>query len=412
MLLTPAAGIALVHAGIRGGDRRPPAGRGPGRPQAWHGATAVVALAVVRRRRGALLAAARIPVRREVRLGDHRRQGPRGVRLPRHAARRQDTLIGNANTDGTAWMYAVAGLHPLWTHYDYPVQQGPGYHRFIFWAYADDADTDPRVAEAVKALNIRYVVTSTPVVRGFVMPDGLVSLDKSRSWEKIYDNGEARIYEWRGAAVEEMLGTDDKQHRRRQHRDHRQADADGLPTQDADGKSLTDLVEQPAKVMRIGTMIKQLLEEVQGGTARRRQPQPAARDPPDQHPRARGRAGAGAARGAGAADAAVHRGRGAVGRRAADRPGPAGRLAGRAVPRHPDRAVRPADGRPSAAGADAPGRAAARRRRARDSAADRRLPAPGSTCKPGNPCDRPSHRTSRPATRGWSSRSSTPRRGR
>ncbi|MBU9767142.1 bacterial proteasome activator family protein [Mycobacterium sp. TNTM28] len=31
---------------------------------------------------------------------------------------------------------------------------------------------------------------------------------------------------------------------------------------DADDKSLTDLVEQPAKVMRIGTMIKQLLEEV------------------------------------------------------------------------------------------------------------------------------------------------------
>ena len=92
----------------------------------------------------------------------------------------RDTLIGNANTDGTAWMYAVAGLHPLWTHYDYPVQQGPGYHRFIFWAYADDADTDPRIAEAVKALNIRYVVTSTPVVRGFAMPDGLVSLDKSR----------------------------------------------------------------------------------------------------------------------------------------------------------------------------------------------------------------------------------------
>jgi len=31
---------------------------------------------------------------------------------------------------------------------------------------------------------------------------------------------------------------------------------------ESDGKSLTDLVEQPAKVMRIGTMIKQLLEEV------------------------------------------------------------------------------------------------------------------------------------------------------
>ncbi len=109
----------------------------------------------------------------------------------------RNTIIGDANTDGTAWMYAVAGLHPLWTHYDYPVQQGPGYHRFIFWAYADDADHDPRVAEAVRALGIRYVLTSTPVVRGFAMPDGLVSLETSRSWEKIFDNGEARIYRWR-----------------------------------------------------------------------------------------------------------------------------------------------------------------------------------------------------------------------
>lgn len=114
----------------------------------------------------------------------------------------RDTLIANANTDGTAWMYAVADLHPLWTHYDYPVQQGPGYNRFIIWAYADDADTDPRVAEAVKALNIRYLLVSTPVVRGFVIPDGLASLDKSRSWEKIYDNGEARIYQWRAARPE------------------------------------------------------------------------------------------------------------------------------------------------------------------------------------------------------------------
>lgn len=111
----------------------------------------------------------------------------------------RDTVIGNANVDGTAWMYAVAGLHPLWTHYDYPVQQGPGYNRFIFWAYADDADHDPRIAQAVKALNIRYVLTNKTVVRGFVMPDGLVSLDQSKSWAKIYDNGTARIYEWRGS---------------------------------------------------------------------------------------------------------------------------------------------------------------------------------------------------------------------
>lgn len=110
----------------------------------------------------------------------------------------RDTLIGNANTDGTAWMYSVSGLHPLWTHYDFPQQQGPGYHRFIFWAYADDADHDPRVAEAVRALNIRYVITSSPVVRGFGMPKGLVSLGESKSWREIYDNGEDHIYEWQG----------------------------------------------------------------------------------------------------------------------------------------------------------------------------------------------------------------------
>jgi hypothetical protein len=108
------------------------------------------------------------------------------------------TIIGNSNVDGTAWMYAVADLHPLWTHYDYPQQAGPGYQRFIFWADADDADADPRVPEAVRALNIRYILTSAPTVRGFSVPDGLVSLDKSKSWAKIYDNGGAWIYEWRG----------------------------------------------------------------------------------------------------------------------------------------------------------------------------------------------------------------------
>ena len=115
------------------------------------------------------------------------------------------TLIGNSNVDGTAWMYAVADLHPLWTHYDFPVQTGPGYYRYIFWAYADadalpavPADKRALVPEAIKALNIRYILTSAPTVRGFKVPDGLVSIDQSKWWTKIYDNGAAWIYEWRG----------------------------------------------------------------------------------------------------------------------------------------------------------------------------------------------------------------------
>lgn len=46
------------------------------------------------------------------------------------------------------------------------------------------------------------------------------------------------------------------------------------PEADDDGRSITDLVEQPAKVMRIGSMIKQLLDEVKAApldeAARRR----------------------------------------------------------------------------------------------------------------------------------------------
>ncbi|ORV86836.1 hypothetical protein AWC11_16900 [Mycobacterium interjectum] len=112
-----------------------------------------------------------------------------------------DTLIGDSNVDGTTWMYAVADLHPLWTHYDFPQQTGPGYYRYIFWTSARKGEADPKVVEAVKALNIRYILTSAPNVRGFATPDGLMSLDKSTSWTMIYDNGGARIYEWRPDAA-------------------------------------------------------------------------------------------------------------------------------------------------------------------------------------------------------------------
>jgi hypothetical protein len=197
MLLTAAVGIAvftLASAAVAGGRRL----LGKGSPRAWHATTAAIVVAV-----SVGIGLAYLP-RDQFLFGekyDRVLVDAKDLEAWAYLATlpgAHDTLIGDANTDGTSWMYAVADLHPLWTHYDFPVQQGPGYHRFIFWAYADDADTDPRVAEAVKALNIRYVVTSTPVVRGFVMPDGLVSLDRSRSWKKIYDNGEARIYEWRG----------------------------------------------------------------------------------------------------------------------------------------------------------------------------------------------------------------------
>jgi D-galactosaminyltransferase len=112
----------------------------------------------------------------------------------------KNSIIGDGNTDGTSWMYAVADLHPLWTHYDFPQQTGPGYYRYIFWAHAREGVDNAKVIEAIRALNIRYILTSEPIVRGFAAPDGLLSLEKSKSWVKIYDNGGAQIFEWRGDA--------------------------------------------------------------------------------------------------------------------------------------------------------------------------------------------------------------------
>ena len=113
-------------------------------------------------------------------------------------------------------------------------------------------------------------------------------------------------------------------------------------------RSVTEMVEQPAKVMRIGSMIRQLLEEVKSA-------------PLDEQSRARLKA--------------IHQnsikeledglapelveelerlslpfgGRDAERSGAARRAGPAGRLARRTLPRHPDHAVRTADGGAGAA---------------------------------------------------------------
>ena len=128
--------------------------------------------------------------------------------------------------------------------------------------------------------------------------------------------------------------------------------------------SVTELVDQPAKVMRIGSMIKQLLEEVRALRARRGEPGPAA----EIHPRSIKELEEGLA-----PELVDELERlslpftdddGPVRGGAADRPGPAGRLARGPVPRHPDGAVRPADGGPRAVRGDArPPAAAARRRR-------------------------------------------------
>jgi D-galactosaminyltransferase len=200
LLLMPTAGLALfvvVVAGAAGvkrlADRVKPL-PAPG----WTAATVVVLVL-------AILVSARQYLWRHIVLFGNKYDSVivdnRDLAAMAHLATlpgARDTTIGNSNVDGTAWMYAVAGLHPLWTHYDFPQQTGPGYYRYVFWAHAREGTQNPSVVEAVRALNIRYILTSEPTVRGFAEPEGIRSLEKSESWAEIYNNGGAQIWEWRG----------------------------------------------------------------------------------------------------------------------------------------------------------------------------------------------------------------------
>ena len=132
--------------------------------------------------------------------------------------------------------------------------------------------------------------------------------------------------------------------------------ADAVADDEEGGDSaerLTDLVEQPAKVMRIGRMVQQLLEEVKSAPLDEPGRKRLATVLHTSITGAQGRPRPRARRRARPADPALRRDP-ADRVRAADRAGPAGRLARGALPRHPDRDLRPADGRPLPAGADAP----------------------------------------------------------
>jgi len=118
--------------------------------------------------------------------------------------------MGNNRRNGVVWTRSP-NLHRGGPTNDVPGQKAPGYHRFISGPYADDADTDPRVDEAVKAPTSGKWPRANRWSAGFVMPDGLlVSLDSHGAWATI-------LRQRRGPHL--TNGTErghDSQHRRRQ----------------------------------------------------------------------------------------------------------------------------------------------------------------------------------------------------
>ncbi|MEV0065891.1 MULTISPECIES: DUF6541 family protein [unclassified Amycolatopsis] len=84
----------------------------------------------------------------------------------------------NDRMDGTAWMYAIAGVHPVAGHYDGGGHVDPD---AVYLAlHFRDYDTDPRVRDAVRRLDVHHVLVGsgtirkdTPIAPGLQRLDGL-----------------------------------------------------------------------------------------------------------------------------------------------------------------------------------------------------------------------------------------------
>ncbi|MFE0022074.1 DUF6541 family protein [Amycolatopsis sp. NPDC059021] len=103
-----------------------------------------------------------------------------------------DEKVLNDRLDGTAWMYAIAGVHPVAAHYDAGVPpKDAAYLALHFREY----DTDPEVRAAVRRLNIHHVLigSGSIVVNGLPSP-GLRNLEGLDFLRRDYANPGAAIY--------------------------------------------------------------------------------------------------------------------------------------------------------------------------------------------------------------------------
>ena len=98
----------------------------------------------------------------------------------------------NDRGDGSAWMYAIAGVLPVAGHYN-ASRIGPD--AFTLAGNFRDYPVDPQVREAVARLGVHYVMLG----RGFVREDyrrqwGFRGLENKPWLEEVYRNPDAVIY--------------------------------------------------------------------------------------------------------------------------------------------------------------------------------------------------------------------------
>ena len=98
----------------------------------------------------------------------------------------------NDRRDGTVWMYALAGVQPVVGHYDGSAES-PSVH--LLQAEFNEYTTESAVRDAVKHLNVRYVIVDVGYVHGGKeRVAGLRYLEGKPFVQKIYSNQDSTIY--------------------------------------------------------------------------------------------------------------------------------------------------------------------------------------------------------------------------
>jgi len=107
------------------------------------------------------------------------------------------TAVFNDPYDGSPWMLALDGLHPVFGEPLIMPQDaaGEGPQRLMLLAHLNQMDTDPAVRKALRDLRVQYVYLGGGfITSSFGRASGLRDLDTVHGLSLVYANVQARIY--------------------------------------------------------------------------------------------------------------------------------------------------------------------------------------------------------------------------
>jgi hypothetical protein len=109
------------------------------------------------------------------------------------------SMVMNDPYDGSPWMWALAGVHPVFGHAPILPQDAAavGQQRMHLFESFNKLDTDAAVQVAVRDLHIDYVFLSQGSITGAAPghPAGLTGLDHVRSLKLVFRNSQTAIYQ-------------------------------------------------------------------------------------------------------------------------------------------------------------------------------------------------------------------------